>query len=161
MSKPLMVVTGIDGNAFGLLGAARLTLRRAGMIAEVTEVSNRVLRAKSYNEAVQQVFAFVEPVFTDTPRTGAGQYGKPFVNLRALDGTMKTLLSVPLDALLRANLTEWYWEAIYRLTGVTDYEKALQIVFEYVEPIWGPEDDVAPIDGEPIDDEDYDDSRAY
>lgn len=162
--RPMMPVTGIDGNVFMLTGAARATLRRAGQFEAAQKMTTEVLNSTSYYNACATVFQYVTPIFTKTPLT-AGQQAKPFANLHRMDGTHKALIDEALGKLLNAHLQEWYWEAVYRLMGVTDYEHALKIVFEYVEPVFGPtvEEDnyLYSTAAEPVNDEDYDDSDAY
>lgn len=48
-----------DGNVFALLGTVRRYLTRDGHRAEVEEVSQRVMAAESYDEAVRIMLEYV------------------------------------------------------------------------------------------------------
>ncbi len=60
--KPQFEIDGQDGNIFSILGEARRILRNAGLSAEVEEMSMRVTRSDSYEEALKIISEYVEYV---------------------------------------------------------------------------------------------------
>ena len=61
----------VDGNIFSVVGAAREAMRRAGESRELlTELSNRIMQAGSYNEALVIVGEYVDFDFGGDDDTG-------------------------------------------------------------------------------------------
>jgi hypothetical protein len=58
--KPVAKMLGENGNVFNLIGIARRALRDAGMTEQAKEMQERVLAAKSYDEALQIMMEYVE-----------------------------------------------------------------------------------------------------
>jgi hypothetical protein len=55
------IVSGpVDGNIFGVMGAASKALKKVGMYKESEEMCNKVFNAHSYDEALQICMAYVE-----------------------------------------------------------------------------------------------------
>lgn len=46
------VIDNVDGNVFAVMGACTRALRRAGQAAKAKEMSGRVTKSKSYDEAL-------------------------------------------------------------------------------------------------------------
>jgi len=53
-------LTNIDGNAFGILGAVRKALRRAGVPPEAIEVFTKEATSGDYDNLLQTVMQWVE-----------------------------------------------------------------------------------------------------
>lgn len=51
---------GTDGNIFALVSRASSALDKAGYKKEASEMRNRVLKAKSYGEALEIIYEYVE-----------------------------------------------------------------------------------------------------
>jgi hypothetical protein len=60
MGKPTVKLTGTDGNVFSLLGACTRALRKAGMTVEATALTDDVMGAGSYDEALQMMMRAVD-----------------------------------------------------------------------------------------------------
>lgn len=60
MSKPICKLIGEDGNIFNLVGIASRALRRAGLVAEAKEMSDKVFTSTSYDHALQIIMEYVE-----------------------------------------------------------------------------------------------------
>ncbi|NCD03970.1 MAG: hypothetical protein EOM00_13455 [Clostridia bacterium] len=60
MMKPKCKLIGKDGNIFNLMGIARRTLKEAGLDEEATEMAERIMKSKSYDEALQIIMDYVE-----------------------------------------------------------------------------------------------------
>ncbi len=58
--KPVLQVTGEDGNIFFITGRAGKALRRAGQGDKVEEMYNRVNATQSYHEALQVLMDYVD-----------------------------------------------------------------------------------------------------
>lgn len=59
-AKPRCALIGQDGNIFNLVGIASRTLKRNGMQEESKEMSNRVFKSHSYDEALCIIGEYVE-----------------------------------------------------------------------------------------------------
>lgn len=53
----------LDGNIFYVLGEARRVLKKAGQKEKVKEMSDRVIEAESYDQALAIIFEYVDPEF--------------------------------------------------------------------------------------------------
>ena len=60
MKKPIVKLTGTDGNVFALLGTYTKALKRADQPAQARELAAKVLAAKSYGEALQLMMQYVD-----------------------------------------------------------------------------------------------------
>ncbi len=60
MMKPRCELVGTDGNVFSVIGLAARALRKAGLAAQAEEMSAKVFRAGSYEEALGIVQEYVE-----------------------------------------------------------------------------------------------------
>ena len=58
--KPEVQLTGTDGNVFALIGTCSRALKRAGLREQATEMTNRVMSAESYDEALAIMMQYVE-----------------------------------------------------------------------------------------------------
>ena len=65
--KPNCPLIGEDGNIFHLVGIAAKTLRRNGMSAEATEMSEKVFGSGSYEEALGIIGEYVNITSVDDP----------------------------------------------------------------------------------------------
>lgn len=65
--KPNCPLIGEDGNIFHLIGIAAKTLRRNGMSAEATEMSEKVFGSGSYEEALKIIGEYVNITSVDEP----------------------------------------------------------------------------------------------
>ncbi len=65
--KPNCPLIGEDGNIFHLVGIAAKTLRRNGMSAEATEMSEKVFGSGSYEEALGIIGEYVNITSVDEP----------------------------------------------------------------------------------------------
>lgn len=63
--KPNCPLIGKDGNIFHLVGIAAKTLRRNGMSAEATEMSEKVFGSGSYEEALGIIGEYVNITSVD------------------------------------------------------------------------------------------------
>src|SRR5690554_6196550 len=60
--KPKSPIIGADGNIFNLVAIASKTLNTNGFVNEAQEMSKRVYTSSSYEEALQIITEYVEPV---------------------------------------------------------------------------------------------------
>lgn len=58
--KPVVQLTGQDGNVFNLLGICTKALNRAGMRDEAKELSEKIWGCESYNAALTLMHEYVE-----------------------------------------------------------------------------------------------------
>ena len=58
--KPRCKLIGEDGNIFNLIGLASRALRNAGFADKATEMSNKVIRCSSYEQALAVIMDYVE-----------------------------------------------------------------------------------------------------
>ena len=58
--RPKCRLIGENGNVFNLLGAVQRALRKNGLYDQAKECSQKVLRAKSYEEALNIMDEYVE-----------------------------------------------------------------------------------------------------
>ncbi len=58
--KPACKLIGENGNIFNLLGLARMALRDADQNDKIPEITERVQRSKSYDEALRIIMEYVE-----------------------------------------------------------------------------------------------------
>ena len=59
--KPKCKLAGEDGNIFSVMGRARIVLKREGLSEEADEMSSRVMKSGSYDEALAIVCEYVDP----------------------------------------------------------------------------------------------------
>ena len=55
-------IIGADGNIFNLVAIASKTLKTNGLVNEAQEMSKRVFNSSSYEEALQIITEYIEPV---------------------------------------------------------------------------------------------------
>lgn len=60
--KPDAPIIGGSGNIFTIMGVAGKALRKAGFKDEATEMQNKIMRCGSYDEALQIVMCYINPV---------------------------------------------------------------------------------------------------
>lgn len=60
MSKPQVQLTGQDGNVFNLVGIASKALRKAGQADQAKEMTDKVFKASSYDEALRIICEYVD-----------------------------------------------------------------------------------------------------
>lgn len=60
--KPKSPIIGADGNIFNLVAIASKTLKTSGLVNEAQEMSKRVFTSSSYEEAIQIITEYIEPV---------------------------------------------------------------------------------------------------
>lgn len=61
--RPDAPIIGAPGNIFSVIGIARRALKKAGLKDEAEEMQRRIITtAKSYNQALQMVMHYVNPV---------------------------------------------------------------------------------------------------
>jgi len=70
MDKPEAKLIGANGNIFNLLSIATLTLKRCGQKEKADELSKKVRKAESYDEAIGIILEYVDPIESDTPEDG-------------------------------------------------------------------------------------------
>ena len=58
--KPVVQLTGQDGNVFNLIGICSRALRKAGRVEEARLMQQRVFQAGSYGEALTIMGEYVE-----------------------------------------------------------------------------------------------------
>ena len=58
--KPIVKLTGTDGNVFALLGLCTGALRRAGQPDEAKALATAVMSSASYSEALQHMCKFCD-----------------------------------------------------------------------------------------------------
>ena len=61
-------IVGADGNIFNLIGISCMALKREGFYKEADELSTRVMESKSYDEALNIIMEYVDPVDVDYER---------------------------------------------------------------------------------------------
>ena len=72
LQKPKAPLIGADGNIFNLMGIVSRTLRKAGQGYLVQEMNNRVTSCSDYNEALNVLFDYVEPVEVESNKSFYG-----------------------------------------------------------------------------------------
>lgn len=60
--KPKSPIIGADGNIFNLVAIVSKTLKTSGLVNEAQEMSKRVFTSSSYEEALQIITEYIEPV---------------------------------------------------------------------------------------------------
>lgn len=60
--KPKSPIIGSDGNIFNLVAIASKTLKTNGLVNEAQEMSKKVFASSSYEEALQIITEYVEPI---------------------------------------------------------------------------------------------------
>jgi len=60
VTKPRCKLIGEDGNIFNLIGIAARALRKAGLADKATEMSEKIMQSKSYEEALSVIMEYVE-----------------------------------------------------------------------------------------------------
>ena len=65
MDKPKCKLVGADGNVFNLIGIVRNCLRENGLKDKVKEFTDRVTKAESYDQVLQVMIEYVDPVSDD------------------------------------------------------------------------------------------------
>lgn len=63
--RPQAALIGADGNIFNLLGIAQKALRKCGQREKAAEMSEKVFKSKSYDQALGILMEYVEPVSED------------------------------------------------------------------------------------------------
>ena len=58
-------IVGADGNIFNLIGISSRALKREGFYKEADELATRVMESKSYDEALNIIMEYVDPVDVD------------------------------------------------------------------------------------------------
>ena len=58
--KPVCKLIGENGNIFNLIGIARRALKEAGEPEKANEMTERVMQAGSYDEALRVIMEYVE-----------------------------------------------------------------------------------------------------
>ncbi|MBD5384256.1 MAG: hypothetical protein HDR72_04580 [Ruminococcaceae bacterium] len=66
-SKPNCPLIGTDGNIFSLVGLASRTLKRNGLSAEASEMTSKVYKSGSYEEALGIIGEYVNITSVDDP----------------------------------------------------------------------------------------------
>ena len=66
-SKPNCPLIGQDGNIFNLVGIASRTLKRNGLSAEASEMTSKVYKSGSYEEALGIIGEYVNITSVDDP----------------------------------------------------------------------------------------------
>ena len=60
--KPKAAIIGADVNVFNLIGICSKSLKKAGYEKEAHEMSERIFKSKSYDEALAIMCEYIEPV---------------------------------------------------------------------------------------------------
>lgn len=60
--KPKAPIIGANGNIYNILAIASRSLQKEGFTQEANEMSQRVFTSSSYDEALQIITEYVEPV---------------------------------------------------------------------------------------------------
>ncbi len=60
MKKPKCKLTGQDGNIFNLVGIAKRALEKADMKEQTKEMTDRIFKSHSYDEALCIIMEYVE-----------------------------------------------------------------------------------------------------
>ena len=66
-SKPTCPLIGTDGNIFNLVGIASRTLKRNGLSDEASEMTSKVFKSGSYEEALGIIGEYVNITSVDDP----------------------------------------------------------------------------------------------
>ena len=66
-NKPNCPLIGQDGNIFNLVGIASRTLKRNGLSAEASEMTSKVYKSGSYEEALGIIGEYVNITSVDDP----------------------------------------------------------------------------------------------
>ena len=66
-NKPNCPLIGANGNIFNLVGIASKTLKRNGLSAEASEMTDKVLNSGSYEEALGIIGEYVNITSVDDP----------------------------------------------------------------------------------------------
>ncbi len=75
-NKPKSPIIGADGNVYNLMGICSRSLKKAGYSERAKEMSERIMKAKNYDEALAIMIEYIEPV---------DQHGKSFEETNAFD----------------------------------------------------------------------------
>ncbi len=70
--KPDCPLIGQDGNIFNLVGIASRTLKRNGLSDEASEMTSKVFKSGSYEEALGIIGEYVNITSVDEPDEGIG-----------------------------------------------------------------------------------------
>lgn len=60
MSKPVVKLTGLDGNVFSVISEVCKGLRVAGFTSEASEFTQKAFDCESYDEVLRLAFEYVE-----------------------------------------------------------------------------------------------------
>ena len=60
MARPKCKLTGADGNIYNLMRITSKTLKAAGLEKKANEMVDRILKSKSYDEALRIIMEYVE-----------------------------------------------------------------------------------------------------
>ena len=60
MKKPKCKLSGQDGNIFNLVGVAKRVLEKADMKEQAKEMTDRIFKSGSYEEALSIIMEYVE-----------------------------------------------------------------------------------------------------
>ncbi|MDE7361942.1 MAG: hypothetical protein K2N38_08410 [Oscillospiraceae bacterium] len=71
-SKPDCPLIGQDGNIFNLVGIASRTLKRNGLSDEASEMTSKVFKSRSYEEALGIIGEYVNITSVDEPDEDIG-----------------------------------------------------------------------------------------
>ena len=71
-TKPDCPLIGQDGNIFNLVGIASRTLKRNGLSAEASEMTEKVFNSGSYEEALDIIGEYVNITSVDEPGDNMG-----------------------------------------------------------------------------------------
>ena len=75
-NKPKAPIIDADGNVYNLMGICYRSLKKAGYSEQAKEMSERIMKAKNYDEALSIMIEYIEPV---------DQYGKSFEETNVFD----------------------------------------------------------------------------
>lgn len=59
-NKPKVQLTGQDGNVFNLIGICSRALKREGQSEKAKEMTDRIFKCKSYDEALQIMMEYCD-----------------------------------------------------------------------------------------------------
>ena len=62
MEKPECKLVGEDGNIFSLMGLASRALKKAGLVEQAKEMTSKVTKCESYEDALNVIGEYVEVV---------------------------------------------------------------------------------------------------
>ncbi len=71
-NKPDCPLIGQDGNIFNLVGIASRTLKRNGLSDEASEMTSKVFKSRSYEEALGIIGEYVNITSVDEPDEDIG-----------------------------------------------------------------------------------------